>query len=153
MSTYTIATSTYTITHYSPIDLGRKFVERLKICRDGECFSACWNITHLENFVITIRSFDGKLLEIEIVVPTDDPKTAVRTNMGTFYNEFIADTDPLNDASQFEELYSFMHHLKFGLCKMRNNCAGTPLSRLEQLEAYVKDLQEFLKPDELTAKK
>jgi len=106
----------------------------------------------LETFVITIRSFDGKLLEITIVAPTNDPKTALRTNMGSFYDEFIADTDPLNDTAQFEEIYSFMHHLKFGLCKMRNNFAGAPLGRLEQLEVYVKDLQEFLKPDKLTAK-
>jgi hypothetical protein len=54
--------------------------------------------------VITIRSFDGKLLEITIVAPTNDPKTALRTNMGSFYDEFIADTDPLNDTAQFEEI-------------------------------------------------
>jgi len=47
------------------------------------------------------------------------------------------DENVARDNIAFEELYLFIHHLNFGLCKLKTGRSCTPLSRLDELEEKV----------------
>ena len=146
----------FTIVHYAPFDLCQKLIERLKMCRDSDCFSACWIVnTKGDSHTIAITAHDRSSVALTIQPPQADgpPVTVVKTSLNKFYDGFRLTADPLHDTRQFEEIFSFLHHLKFGMCQIKNSAASAPLGRLDQIEAYVNDLKEVCKSGEVLANK
>jgi len=133
------------VLHLSEVDtdiVTLKIYERFELCRDARCFTACWDQQNAQSrtivvmsisggsFTISFKFVDNTTYSVDVCTPATNYSSA--TVVGRPLEENVA-----HDNIAFEELYLFIHHLNFGLCKLKTGRSCTPLSRLDELEEKV----------------
>lgn len=140
------------------LEIFHRVTLRLKVCREAGCFNACWEVVGKEK-VLNIRVMsDGKLRKVFIDKCNEDSpikgahvaKFAVVMHLWKDLGESSIPGPLLDDRVVMDDVYSYIHHFFFDLCKLRTNSAMSPLTRLEQLEAKLEDLIAINQPDGMT---
>jgi hypothetical protein len=127
-----------------------KFVDRLKMCTDAGCFTACWIVeTSLASnsppdaavSAQKLTIVDIERVKIVITIFNDDTwRMAFRNTTTGKGLSMKMISDPTIDNVFFEQLYLYVHHAQFKFCNLKQSEGFVPLDRLDNIEMQLRAL-------------